>query len=595
MEKLFLKLQETFVKSALMCRISDYFLPSLWCLILVLPATFHLFDSPLFVGHDYTHVGRITEMVNTLNSGQFPPRWSQNLGFGYGMPLFSFYAPLPYYLGSLLVLLGISASTSVALLFFLSTWGSSIAMFYLVRNGGKQFLVPLVSAALFTYLPYRAVDIYVRGALGELWGIWLLVVALLTLQNVFRTPSFNRAVLFALSLALFFLSHNLMMLMGLPLILAVIAAQLGKPSHTQKSILKYIVFGTSLGIGMAAFFLFPMYFEKQHTSVDELSSIAGGYAQHFVYWKQLFFSEFKYGGSIEGIHDGISFSLGAAGWLVILSSIAMGVKLFKKSRKKLLKSDVFFWILIVIATLFLTSQKSQLIWNIFGQMSFLQFPWRFLSLALLVLPLLFSSTMYSIQSKQNAKVLSVVIFALLLFEVQNFKPNPETKYSSVASIANQGFISTDLSKTIPDYIHPNLSAIVTDAKKKLDPPASRFETIPPTLLAIQKDSASIAQAVVPPTSQPTTIRANIFNFPGWQWKIEGVKVPHTVASDLPVMEYMLPPSSIPRILSVSWSETALRKVTNITSAISWVFVIVYGMSQTLKFFALTMKRSLSRP
>jgi hypothetical protein len=39
------------------------------------------------------------EMERSLQRFEFPVRWSANFGFGYGMPLFNFYAPLPYYLG----------------------------------------------------------------------------------------------------------------------------------------------------------------------------------------------------------------------------------------------------------------------------------------------------------------------------------------------------------------------------------------------------------------------------------------------------------------------------------------------------------------
>src|SRR5258706_14692287 len=54
-----------------------------------------------FRPHDYTHAARLVEMQRSLQAGELPVRWSRNFGFGYGMPLFNFYAPLPYYFGQL--------------------------------------------------------------------------------------------------------------------------------------------------------------------------------------------------------------------------------------------------------------------------------------------------------------------------------------------------------------------------------------------------------------------------------------------------------------------------------------------------------------
>lgn len=583
------------MQPTLIHRVFVLVLPSLLCLLLVLPAAYRLFSSPLFAGHDYSHVGRITEMVNTLLSGQFPPRWSQNLGFGYGMPLFSFYAPLPYYVGSLFVLAGVSAPLSVSLLFFLATWGSSITMFYLARNGSKSVFVPLVSAAIFTYLPYRAVDLYVRGALGELWGIWLLVAVLLALQHLFRAPDIQRTILYAITLGLFFVSHNLMVLMGLPLIGAVIVAHYYKQRHTKKMLGTYVIGGTLLGLGMAAYFLFPMFFEKQYTSVATLSHIAGGYSKHFVYWKQLFMSEFGYGGSIEGIHDGISFALGVAGWIILTLGLLTSMHMFIRSKKNKSALNIFFWMTMIFISLFFTSTRSHFIWRSFEFLSYLQFPWRFLSLILIALPLLFSSVVNSIQNDKYKKIISAIVFTLLLFEVKHFQPNPETMSSSLASISNKEFIKTELSKTIPDYIHPDLASVVTDSHKNLIPAENRFETSPSTILTMQKDTASLAQVEIPPIDEPTMIRANIFDFPGWQWKLDGIPVAHVKAAPLPVMEYVLQPSSRARTLSVVWTETPLRQISNGISMVSWIIVIIYFLTLAATCLRKTIKPSQYKP
>ena len=93
-----------------------------FCLVLVfLASSWVLFQPGFFRAHDYIHATRIVEMTTALNEGHFPVRWSKNLGYGYGMPLFEFYAPLPYLVGAGFYWLGLSAVFSVKLIFFLSS------------------------------------------------------------------------------------------------------------------------------------------------------------------------------------------------------------------------------------------------------------------------------------------------------------------------------------------------------------------------------------------------------------------------------------------------------------------------------------------
>src|SRR5258706_9180913 len=75
-------------------------------------AIFPLFHTGLFSMHDDEQVARLYEMYLVISNAQIPPRWVPDLGFGFGFPLFNFYPPLVYYLGSLFHLLGFSFITS---------------------------------------------------------------------------------------------------------------------------------------------------------------------------------------------------------------------------------------------------------------------------------------------------------------------------------------------------------------------------------------------------------------------------------------------------------------------------------------------------
>ena len=70
--------------------------------------------QPFFIAgsfpiHDDTQVQRVYEMHQSLSDGMFPVRIVADLGYGYGYPIFNFYAPLSYYVGASFMGVGMDA------------------------------------------------------------------------------------------------------------------------------------------------------------------------------------------------------------------------------------------------------------------------------------------------------------------------------------------------------------------------------------------------------------------------------------------------------------------------------------------------------
>ena len=76
--------------------------------LLALPAATPFFQSTLPRSADgLLHLYRVVALAAALQQGAIFPRWLPDLAFGYGFPLFVYYAPLAYYLTTLLHLLGV--------------------------------------------------------------------------------------------------------------------------------------------------------------------------------------------------------------------------------------------------------------------------------------------------------------------------------------------------------------------------------------------------------------------------------------------------------------------------------------------------------
>ena len=90
-----------------------------WAVLIVLGLSFWAVKALLVPGffsmHDDQQIARLFELDISLKAGQIPPRWVENLGFGYGYPFFNFYPPLVYYLGEIFHTMGFSFINSTKL------------------------------------------------------------------------------------------------------------------------------------------------------------------------------------------------------------------------------------------------------------------------------------------------------------------------------------------------------------------------------------------------------------------------------------------------------------------------------------------------
>ncbi|KKP58323.1 MAG: hypothetical protein UR48_C0005G0001, partial [Microgenomates group bacterium GW2011_GWD1_33_9] len=120
--------------------------------------------------HDDLQVFRLYEMHKCTLDGQFPCRWVPDAGFGYGYPLMQFYPPMPYYPMELMVILGAGYFLPVKIMFALAFLLSGLGMYLFAREFFGKWGGVLASA-LYVYAPYHSVDIYVRGAMNEAWGM----------------------------------------------------------------------------------------------------------------------------------------------------------------------------------------------------------------------------------------------------------------------------------------------------------------------------------------------------------------------------------------------------------------------------------------
>ena len=547
------------------------FIFTLFVIALIIPSILPLFRQNFFKMHDYTHVARLQQLDQALKDGHFPVRWSKDLGWGYGMPLFNFYAPLPYYVAEIFHLIGFSFLNAIKIIFGLTFFIGFVGMFLLAKEFWGKY-GGLLAGLAFVYSPYRAVDFYVRGALGELFAISLIPWAIWAVYMVVKKRTNKYLSISAFILACLFLSHTVLTLISFPILLIIGLFFVLLFKDKLKGLL-YVLASFILSLGLACFFLIPAFFEKDFTKVGDLIGGFSHYGHHFLYFRQFLSGNWGYGGSVDGIDDLMSFHLGKGHLLLVFITIAFVLFAFIQNRFKLkvIKkySIIILFSLLSLFLAFLTTYHSKLIWDAVPLMAFIQFPWRFNSLIIVFIGFLSGGGCLFIKKKfGNRAVLVYLILSILMLLKLNvcyFRPeeyiNPNDFYYT-----DEALIRENISGVIPDYIPTWFKQEVGLVPKEEVKSVSGN----PQIKIIESKTNKLFLEVE--TDKPSVIQVNRFYFPGWQVKVDSIK------EEINYQDHGLIEFSISKIgkffVEISFKDTIVRKISNFISMISFVLLIL---------------------
>lgn len=418
--------------------------------------------------HDQVQGERVFEMAKSLAYGQFPVRVVADLGYGYGYPLFNFYAPFPYYIGALVYLLSFDLIIATKIMMILGFVTAFASMYYAVKNTWGKYGATL-SALLYLTAPYHGVQLVVRGSVGELYAYALLPLVLRGCLDLLNGRISKRMLAIAtVALTLILISHNVTVIMlGYFLILFTIAMIVRTLSATQPSrkatAQKALIF-LLLPVGLAAFFLLPAFTELKYTTLTSGNDV--DYTLHFKQLSQLWQSSWGYGGSaIRPEQDGMSFMIGKI--TIVLSLVTLTFALIRKAHKKPETIRNSFLIVLSLGTLlsiFLITKASLPLWQSLPYFPYIQFPWRFLVLTNLFVCMLAGGSFYYLEKYIPYRISRYLIPAgiglVLIVQIFQLTAFPKTKYFETngayrltsKQIMNINHMRYDASKSSHEYM-----------------------------------------------------------------------------------------------------------------------------------------------
>lgn len=492
-------------------KLKEFLLPLLF-IVLILPTIIQLFQPGYFAMQDDLQAFRVYEMDRCFDDLQIPCRWVPDAGYQFGYPQFNFYPPTPYYVGAILHRAGIQYIDTVKILFIFGYIASGLAMYWLVKMLLGKW-EGFIAALLYTYIPYKAVEVYVRGALSEFWAQIFFPLILLFSYQLIKSGKLKYLIATSISLALLATTHTLMTMIFAPVIAVWCLFWFVK----EKKNLPKLILSAVLGFGLSAFFLLPVLMERQFAHLESLLGGYFDYRAHFVSIQKLFLSmEWGYGSS--GFpNEKLNLSLGIPHLIAgLLIAPFLSLRVFKKDNKVFTLFGLLG--LLELGVLFMIHMKSSFIWALFPSLWFLQFPWRFLAPAIFLISLLIA---FSVKFSGKYKYLFGVVLVALSFILYIGFFVPKTWYDiSDAEKFSGNLWEKQLTISIFDYL-PIYAEF---------PPINKAPTTPEILdgeanfVAYTKGSDHQEGKVV--VTEASTIRLPLFDFPGMVVRQNGEVIPH---------------------------------------------------------------------
>ncbi len=501
-------------------------------ILVLIPAIFSLLHNGFFVSDDGNWmVIRFSAFYEVLRHGQFPVRFLTRLNNGYGYPVADFLYPLFMYIGVPIHVIGFNFVNTIKIIFGISLISSSIFCFLWLRRLFDN-LSSFIGSLVYLYFPYHLWDVYKRGSIGE-------VLALAVVPFILWQIERKSFVLSAVGISLLILSHNTLALLFTTVIVFYMLINVTLSSNKKNIIYQYINI-LVLGFLGSAFFWLPALYDLQYT----------------VFLKTQVSNWDKYFSGLRLI--GLS-------TIVILVLTVLLIINGKVKIKRHRLTMLFF--IVGGLSIFLSISKSYFIWQLLP-VSFIQFPFRFLSITVLCVSFL-AACIISLFSIKKKILISVFILAIVFISSWSFLFPKKYQYFPDSYYSTNQDTTTVKNEYMPKWVKnvpqtmPANKAEVVGGKGKIN--------------IINMSVNKIIMQVYLHTKR--TIQVNMIYFPGWIIYADGrkVKIDYNVNG---LIRFDIPSGN--HTILLEFEETRLRLLADIISFLTLLVMFTLFVKKIFK-------------
>lgn len=485
---------------------------------------------------------RLAEMKREISDLQIPPRWSDFLNHGYGYPLFLFTYPLPYYTGVILLTTGMSLTSAIKTIFVLSSILGALGMYLFSRRFWGE-IGGLISSIFYITVPYRLINLYVRGSIGETLALAIVPWLFLAFEDINST---KKAKFFAvILLSSLIISHNV----GALLFTITFILYFFSFNRNNKKKLFAGMYAIIFSLLISSYFWLPLLIENQYIFAGN-NEIADR-SLHFVTLNNLV---------VQSLESAIKPPIFVGYLHLLILFFALGlVFLVKKIQNRF---TIVFFLLTSLISFILMFPQSEIVWKL-PIIGMIDFPWRLMLLVCFSLSFLAGSITLISYGKNIAIILAIlaIIIYFPIVSVKNTIYYPDSYYET------NDATTTSNNELMPIWV----------LTKPTNKPYSKV-ILKGSIKNIVYNSKQIFFNA--DSSRAQNIIINTVYFPGWVFNVNGVKVTTSITSPQGLIQISIPQGQVN--VYGYFTGTPIRKLSDIISIVSLVYFIALFSKQIFK-------------
>lgn len=373
-------------------RDNRYVVVGLGCIFMI--SSISVFFNSLNAGHDLQfHLARIVGLSEELSRGKFPVRIQSAWNNGYGYPVSVFYGDILLYFPAVLYMLGVPLLYAYKIyLLFIHGCTVAIAYFCYKRLGGDR-QIGVACTGLYCLCVNRILNVCLRAAVGEYTAFMFFPLVLLGMKEIYsgkkEEPSRYGWIFLCAGMTGIMQSHVLSVEMACLLLGIVAVLQIRKTFR--KDIFISLVKSAAVTLCLNMGFLVPFLdYARQEIIILRDKSEYGVQGMGLSLYELFSVGTVGIGDaalSVEGLQGRFPEALGLGMiFVLLLSCLALlGWKWERAERNQILFTLAIAGMTIFMSTYYFPGNRLASIPFVRNVVSSIQFPWRFVTVAMPIL------------------------------------------------------------------------------------------------------------------------------------------------------------------------------------------------------------------